>query len=355
MAERICIVGTSNLKHISLISLYTRYFDNEGIPYDIIYWDRYNIDEATNAQAVYKYYAEGKENTVSKLLSFLRFRRYAIDRIKKDGYKYVITWQTTGAYLLFDFLLRKYKHRYVVNVRDYVAEKKFPFSWMIKKLVKYAAMTTISSEGFKTFLPQGDYVKVNSVNEDILENISGVPRNSNQAIKIGFAGNCRYLNESYRLINALGNDTRFELWYCGTNSEKLADYAKQKGVTNLYVRPAFDSKETIAIMSEFDFVNSAFGNDAMDNSTLMPIRLYTAIAIQRPMLVNDKTQLGREVKENGLGFVIEQYEDLGNKLAAYYHSLDFVGFEKRCEEYLAKVRKENKEFYSIVKNRLSQR
>lgn len=349
---KICIVGTSNLKHISLISLYTRYFDSEQIPYDIIYWDRYGVEESTTAQSVYRFYAKGKESTISRLRSFVKFRRYVKKIIKKKNYKYIITWQTTGAYLLVDFLLRYYKNRYVVNVRDYVVEKKFPFNILIKKLVKHAALTTISSEGFESFLPKGDYVKVNSVNEDILENLSGIPRNKNKVIKVGFAGNCRYLNESYKLIDALGNDKRFELWYCGTNSEKLAEYAKQKGVTNLFVKPAFDAKETVAIMSDFDFVNSAFGNDAMDNSTLMPIRLYTALAIHRPMLVNDKTQLGKEVSDHGLGYVITQYEGLGDKLADYYSKLDYEDFEQKCEEYLIKTREENKAFYTCIKNRL---
>ena len=45
MASKICIIGTSNIKHISLISLYTKYFDQHGMAYDIIYLDRYGIEE----------------------------------------------------------------------------------------------------------------------------------------------------------------------------------------------------------------------------------------------------------------------------------------------------------------------
>lgn len=77
MKSRICIVGTANLKHISLISVYTRYFDSEGIPYDIIYWDRYGIEEVTTAHSVYKYYERGKESSLRRFLSFVKFRQYA--------------------------------------------------------------------------------------------------------------------------------------------------------------------------------------------------------------------------------------------------------------------------------------
>ena len=45
MASKICIIGTSNIKHISLISLYTKYFDQHGMAYDIIYLDRYGIED----------------------------------------------------------------------------------------------------------------------------------------------------------------------------------------------------------------------------------------------------------------------------------------------------------------------
>ena len=87
MKAKICIVGTSNLKHISLISLYTRYFDSEKIPYDIIYWDRYGIEESTTAQTVYKFYAKGKESNLSRIQSFVKFRRYVKKIIKQNNYK----------------------------------------------------------------------------------------------------------------------------------------------------------------------------------------------------------------------------------------------------------------------------
>ena len=102
MASKVCIIGTSNLKHISLISLYTRFFDKEGISYDIIYLDRYCIDEKTNANHVYRYSELTPSGRVGKMKMFWRFRRYAKNILKKNDYAYLITWQTTGAYLFAD-------------------------------------------------------------------------------------------------------------------------------------------------------------------------------------------------------------------------------------------------------------
>ena len=345
MNSTICIIGTANIKHISLISLYTRYFDEKGVPYDIVYLDRYGIEEPITAQKSFRYTATPSNGSFGRIKMFWNFRKYALKQLNEGAYKYVITWQTTGAYLFADILLRKYAGCYVINVRDYVVEKKWPFNWLIKRLVKKAMFTALSSPGFKTFLPQGDYLQVNSINEDLLQGIAQQPHRQNGRVRIGFAGNCRYFNESFKLIAALGNDPRFELWYCGTNSEALKEYAATHGYGNVKTLAGFKPEETTEMMSGFDIVNSAFGNDAMDNSTLMPIRLYTALALHRPMLVNEKTQLAEEVATGGLGFVIDNYEGLGDRLCNYYNGLDFEDFDAACDRYMEKARAENLAFY----------
>lgn len=349
MKSKICIIGTSNLKHISLISLYTKFFDKHNVPYDIVYLDRYGIEEKTTASNVYRFTYVPKAGKVNKLLMFASFRKYANKILKANKYDTVITWQTTGAYLFADILLRRFKGRYIVNVRDYVIENNRFFHWLLAKLVNNARFVTISSDGFRRFLPKADYIKVNSVNEELLEGLTGRPQNNSLPIKIGFAGNCRYFRESYKLIDALGNDDRFELWYCGSNSEVLKEYADTKGYNNVKTMPTFNPKDTIDIMASFDMVNSAFGNDAMDNSTLMPIRLYTAIAIHRPMLVNENTQLAKEVREGRIGFAISSYDGLGDNLYAYYSGLDFNHFAFDCDAYLNTARKENEKFYEKLK------
>ena len=348
MISKICIIGTSNLKHISLISLYTNYFDAKNIPYDIIYLDRYGIEEECSAVHVYKYAAKATKGKFSKFVTFLRFRNFVINKIIKNKYEYLITWQTTGAYLFCDILLRKFKNRYVINVRDYIIEKNIVFYSILTRLIKNSAFTTISSEGFKSFLPKHDYVKVNSINEDMLQSVKGIPQNKQDVIKIGFAGNCRYFRESFKLIDSLGNDSRFELWYCGTNSEVLAKYAEAKGYENVKTISGFAPSDTVKIMSSFDLVNSAFGNDAMDNSTLMPIRLYTALAIHRPMLVNNSTQLGKEISENQIGFEISSYVGLADAIYQYYKNLNFDMFSENADKYIKNARKENKLFYDAL-------
>lgn len=346
MASKICIIGTSNLKHISLISLYTKFFNDNGIKFDLIYLDRYGINEESTAENIYRYTDIDNKGTLGKIRMFFRFRKYVLKILKKNRYDYIITWQTTGAYLFADILIRLYRKSYVVNIRDYVIEKNVFFRILLKKIIKNSLFVTISSEGFRTFLPKWEYIKVNSINEDLLNNLKVKYINNKTPIKIGFVGNCRYFRESFKLIDSLANDKNFELWFCGTNSDVLNKYASSKAISNVKTLPTFNPSMTINIMDGFDIINSAFGNDSTDNSTLIPIRLYTALAIHRPVLVSSNTQLAYEVKKWGIGFVIEDYSNLSDKLYSYYKSLDYNTFSKICDNYLNIAREENELFYS---------
>lgn len=342
--SRICIVGSSNIKHISLISLYTSYFDQNKIPYDIIYWDRHGIDEEVSAENKFCYRAIAKKGKIKKLFQFFSFRRFALRILKEKKYDIIITWQTTTAYLLYRFLMKS-SSAHIINVRDYVMENSFFAKRMIRKMVAKSAMNAISSDGFREFLPAGDYIKVNSINDSILMGIEVLERPRTQPYKIGFAGNCRYFRECYKLIDALSNDPRFEVWYCGTNSEHLSEYAKTNGVNNVFTLPGFNTKETIKIFEKFDIVNSAFGSDAMDNRTLVPIRLYTALALGLPMLVSSGTQLATEVEKGKVGFVISSYDRLADELFSYLSGMDEEMFLRNCSAYMKNARFENEKFY----------
>lgn len=345
--KRICIVGAMNVKHMSLISLYTHVLDGNGVPYDLIYMDRYGIEEKTTAANKYclRVTMDRHWHKLKKLMVYLRFRRFARGILSRENYDVVITWQTFTAYLLADILMRKYKGRFVINVRDYIAENIPPVTWLLGRLVRRSAFTAISSGGFLAFLPKGAYVKVNSINPDILQ-AQGAERSSKHmdVVTIGFVGNCRFFDENKKLINALQNDPRFELWYCGTNSDIYKRYAEENGVANLKTMPAFEPSETTQIMTRFDMINSVFGSGSVDNRTLLPIRLYTAIAYGLPVLASAQTQTAKEITGHHLGFVIESYENVGDALYAYMRALDKEQFKENCAAYLQNALRENMDF-----------
>jgi len=354
--KKICIVANSNLKHISLISLYTKILDKYHIAYDIIYIERYGIKEKSNARKLYPFYIKFSGSKVNKIISFLKFRRFAKRIISENNYDFIITWQTTTAYILFDLLILKYKKRYCINIRDYIMENILPIRFILILLLKCSKFTTISSKKFVEFLPKHNYILVNSINDDIIteknSNMTNTKKVIKYPIKIGFVGNCRFFDENIKLINALKNDKRYELWFCGTNSEYLSEYAKEHKISNVKTIGGFSVEETEKIMSKFDLINSAFGNEKINVKTLTPIRLYTAMKLHIPILVNNKTQLSDIVFENKLGFVIESYDKLADEIEKYIKTINFDDFINNSNKFLKISKKENLIFEKLVKETL---
>lgn len=348
--SKICIIGNSNIKHISLISLYTKFFDDNKIPYDLIYIDRYSEKESTTAQNCYVFRSGMLNNKIKKIYMFYKFRRFVVRALKKNQYDFIIVWQATTAYVISDYLCKYYKNRFSVNIRDYIMENKPIIRFVLKKLLKKAAFITISSKGFLRFLPKHDYILVHSINERLLNNYKPSSHSKNDLIKIGFVGNCRFFDECYKLIDAIGNDKRFEIWFCGTNSEVLSKYADKNRIKNVYTIEAFEPNETLEIMKRFDLINCAFGNNYLSVKTLVPIRLYTSIEMRKPVLVSGDTYLAELVESSNLGYVISGYNGLGDKLYSYLKELDYQSFYQSCESFIKQAREDNRLFYSCLEH-----
>ena len=62
---------------MTLVSLYTSYFQKNEIPYDIIYIDKYGINESNEAANVYKFRSKNTKNKISKIINVLKFTSYA--------------------------------------------------------------------------------------------------------------------------------------------------------------------------------------------------------------------------------------------------------------------------------------
>ncbi|MDP3014534.1 MAG: hypothetical protein Q8M92_09845, partial [Candidatus Subteraquimicrobiales bacterium] len=158
MMAKICILSTVNLKHMTLVSLYTDFFDKNNIRYDIIYIDKYFSDEENTAENVYKLNLSiNKDWTFFyKLIKYWKFKKYAKEIIESKNYEFIIVWNSFTAFMFSDLLLKQYNGNYCINIRDYAKEKFYPVYRVLKKVIENSSFTTISSDGFKKFLPEFD-------------------------------------------------------------------------------------------------------------------------------------------------------------------------------------------------------
>lgn len=350
--KKIVILSAVNIKHMSLISLYTDFLEKNKINYDIIYMDKYNEKEKIGANKIYRYInpINKKKGFIYKILKYFKFKKYAKTILEKNKYDFIIVWNDV-AIIMFGLYLAKYwPKKYCLNCRDYFGEKIFPIFYIFKKAIQYSVFTTISSKGFLSFLPKGNYVEIESLNKKILNECSPRDGKTNKIIKIGFIGNVRFFKENFKFIKCLKNDNRFELHYYGTNSEKIEEYVKSKNIKNVICNGAFPIEETKKYLEKCDMINSIYGTKTIGVRTLVSIRLFYAAYMKIPILVSKGTYMQKIVEKFKMGYVVDMEErKLADKLYLWYSTFSFKEFKIGCEKLLIETEKNNKRLEEILK------
>ncbi|WP_299744267.1 capsular biosynthesis protein [uncultured Rossellomorea sp.] len=346
--QKVCILSTTNLQHMTLISLYTKIFEDEKVDYDIIYFDRYGIKEDSSAKNLYVYTSAYNRSgsKLKKLKEYIKYRNYALRILKNNDYDLIIVWNTMTAFLFSNYLLKKPK-KYILNIRDYFLEKNLFVYKIHEKLIKNSYTTTISSKGFLNFLPKSEYLYTHSFNPNLLneENEKSLPTSKGDKIVIGFLGNNRFFDQGKNLMDALKNDKRFEMWFCGTNSDVLEKYAEENNIKNCKFMGRFNPEDTSKILMEFDIINNLFGNDSEAVKTLTSIRLYYGVFYKKTILVNKSTYMEKIVQENNLGISIDwSDQNLADEIYNQYNNLDREDFETKCNSFLKQIKRENELF-----------
>jgi hypothetical protein len=351
---KICILSAVNIKHMSLISVYTELLKKNNISYDIIYMDKYGEDEFFECSNKYRYVNIIKQKWIKcyKALKYISFRRYAAKILDREKYDFIIVWNDVAIFMFAGYLAKEYKGKYCLNVRDNMMYDKNIFKNRYDKVFKNAAYNTISSMGYLEFLPKNvDYVLIHSFNISVLKNMTPRTemRKEGQPIRIGFIGYVRYYERNKQLLRIFANDSRFELHYYGKNANILKAYAEEHGITNTTFHDSFNVEETSKFLENIDIINNLYGNDTLNLRKAISIKFYHALYAKIPILVCDNTYVGELAKEVGIGFEVSEIDErMKEQLYIWYSGLHFKTIEKNSDAYLDKVIADNKSFEDIV-------
>jgi len=354
MKSKVCIITSSNIKHSTQISHYANILSKLNINYDLIYFDRYDIDEKSSAQNKFKYTKkmDSYSNLIRKLFVFIQFRKFAVNILNKKNYDLVITWNTLTAIMFYTYF-KKNKIRYIHNIRDYYNEKSHIIYYLQKKIAENSVFSTISSEGFREFLPDYNYLMLHSVSSNLFIDTFSPKTWNKEIIKIGFIGNVRFFDEQIKFIDKFRNDSRFALYYYGTNSEKLKHFVEQEKINNVHLMGSFNPEETVSLIDEMDLINNIFGNNSISVKSLTSIRLYYSTYMYRPILVNTDTHLEKIVKKFNIGLSIDlNNENIKEDIWQWYKNLDQQSYVKNCKKFNSQISKENSIFESRFKDNL---
>lgn len=350
---KICILSIVNIKHMSLISLYTSFLENNSIDYDIIYVDKYNEKEPINAKNIYRFpiHIDRKWSKLRKLYEYWGFKKYAQEIINTQNYDFVIVWRTETAILFSNFLYKRMKGKYCINIRDYCMEKNLLIYKKVKKVISGAKFTTLSSEGFKTFLPKEEYITVHSYNETVLESINTKKQlvSLDKPINICFIGYVRFFDIDKRLIDALGNDSRYNIQFFGEGSQYLKSYAEERKIYNIEFVEGFRVEDTVKLLNKADVINNLYGFNDIALDTAISTRYYYSLHLNIPILVFKNTFMEELSTKIGIGYpTTGDFSRLGDEFYEWYHSLNTKILRENCNREINRILKENNEFYEVI-------
>lgn len=357
---RACIIGIGNLRQMTLMSLYTFLFKKYGISFDVIYFDRYCIDEHCDADNVYRFRCDNCEerdgllNRLNRKYNNIMYRRYIINILNIIDYDFLVLWGHETAYLLSDFVCRKFAGKYSVNIRDMWNTNIYRITKRVSRAVKKASFNTVSSDAFIPLLPDAKYLFVHSVNRNIVKELSIKETKYIEPIVITFVGAFRNEEYCFRVADIFANDHRFQLRFIGNGSEKMDEYINNRKYRNIICHGAFSPSETSILIKGTHIFNCAYGAEDTAEMTKLPIRFYYAIYMGTPILATSGTWIQKTAED--IGFSIElpaqipERNNLAESVYKSYKNIDFKKLKERIAVYQAVIDRNYNEFEKIICN-----
>ena len=342
---KVLILTIADKRHMTMISPYIDYLEENHIEYDIIRANRYEKQQeylSVTEHRLGKIYVldmliDIRTPKWKKLIPFLKFKFAASRLIIKNQYDYIIVWNENSAAMFADILALKYKQRYCINIRD-----EFDFLG-IKQLVdlamKYCHFFTCNSPEDKLLTSEKGICLINHDTEltKCWKRHDGF-RGKNQPIRITHLGfYSKTKKTADEMAEIFGNDTRFELYFYGNGFDdgykKLID---SKGYKNIFVGGPFPYEDTAIYLQNTDIINSYYnrGTEHEYNMSFGIKHSYTPL-LYIPGLTDENTSWSRLSKPYNLTFLVNEKnrKTLADDLYNWYRGLDYDTFCKNCDAF----------------------
>lgn len=341
---RIALILSSNLYAAPYVQYYTEILKELGVQYDIISWNRLGVDEV--GVLPFNLKSSESKGAFGKLRDYIRYQKFVKSKLLEGNYDKVVVFTIQMTMMLFPFLKARYRNNYVFDIRDYSVALKY-FRFRLVAAVKNAALVTISSNGFKQWLPKGrEYVIRHNTQisrpVDMLVNIEGQTKR-----KIVTIGSLRDYEANRAMIESLADDPMFELDFVGTGpaDHMLKKLVKNRGIKNVKFQGRYAKEDEPKFLKDAALI-SILIDDSINSMTCMANRFYLSLVHGIPMMVDSGTEQAAWVKKYDLGVVIEKNIGIEKQITQYLRSFDREIFNTGRKACLEIVQKDLNEFQS---------
>lgn len=351
--KMVALVFCGDLKYCPYINRYIERLENAHMDYKVYFWNRSKFD--MNLSDHYVYYDQASELTsgkIQKLLDFVKFRRWLIRQLKNNHHEKIVALSTLTGVFLGSFLYKKKKGSYIFDIRDYSYEHIKPFFAIEKKVIEHSAFTAISSGGFKSFLPEHEYVIAHNFNRnDIIDGAKF--KKTEEKINFVWNGVVRYFEFQRYYLDALKNDLRFNIVFHGDGPElKLyKDYCAENGFMNVTFTGSYNNEDKAALLKEAHILNNCYGYTQNAGNKLkyaVSNRFYDGMIYHIPQLVEPEGFKPEWANASGIGVSFPPDKNFANKLYDYYINIESESFDKACNRELDRVIEDDDRYIEMI-------
>ncbi len=355
------VIGSSNIKLMPYLFGYFEQLSKMKYDITLFYWDRDGKKDRPLPEDVKAVcFKENMKNYIpkfAKFRNFIKYRREALKVINAQQYDLIIISNAQFAVLLSDVLLKCYKKNYIFDYRDPSFERIGIYKKIVASIVLNSRATFISSDAYRKFLPKCGHLyiahNITTTDLDHREIRRALPRET-KIIRISFWGYIRDTEINLSLIKEIGNDNRFELHYYGRiekTAEEILTYCKKSGVNNVHMHREYLPEERYDFIKTTDIIHNALDNIRGSNPR-MTNKFYEGVIFYIPQFCTNGGFMGTEVVKHGVGIKIDFSVPFADKLYDYYKNINWVDFEKKCDNCLEAVWREQENSVGILKREL---
>lgn len=350
--KKFCFVIIESLNRAPYFEKYIKSCDYE---YDIIIWDRSASSANPGARNFYvMHYKEGKDLSYKdKFLGYIKFSKFASNILKKNNYHGVFVFTPNVGILCYNILMKKYKRKYVLDIRDYWQEKHKIVYLFEKGLVNNSYANIISSRAYKKFLPKSNYIVTHNsqvLDEKTKKYFRMQEIRKKEKIVMACIGGIKFIDYDKKVIDYFANDNRFYLKFIGKGYEQLEKYCEQNHISNVYIEGMFPMSDTFLKYEGVDMILNMYGNHTPKLDYALSNKLYFAAQLGKPIVVCKDTYMEKVAVSNGFGIAVD-INSIQSKddLFKYYNSIIYKEFIKGCNSFLCRVAEDEEKFVGIIR------
>lgn len=335
---KVVLICPSNILYMPYLENYTNILETNSVNYTIINWDRLHIEESSKYR-----YIDDKSTHRKNIVDYYKYSLFIKDILKREEFDKVVVFGLQLSFFIGRHLRRKYGNEYIVDIRDYnILNKYFSFN----NVISNSYFSVISSPGFKEWLPNGDYVVNHNTNiKEVSEAVFNCVDDDSQ-YNVSYIGAIRDLEINRALISGLKDSNKIILEYHGDgiNRGELEDFKNINNIKNVKFTGRYEKKDEEELYYRSDLINVIRYGDNEINKAALPNRLYDSLHYAKPFIAYEGNTLADIIKENKLGLVISNFDNIEYQIVNYLDSYDRLEYLQNRNKYLEEVINENSVF-----------